>query len=71
MKRIEFYGTVSGAHRKDGKDYAYDGEIVNFSFGDVIGSDGDFKLKIATTSYARNYGEETVLWLSEIKQVRD
>lgn len=70
-KRFEFVGEVSGTHREGGKNYALDGELVKFSFGDIIGNDGDFKVKICTKTYARNYGEETTLWLSEIRQLRD
>ena len=69
MERLRFIGEVSGIHREKGKDYAFDGEIVKFSFGDIIANDGDFKVKIETTSYARNYGETTVLWLSNIQQI--
>jgi len=69
MERYEFIGEVSGTHRKDGIDYAFDGEVIKFTFRDIIGADGDFKVKISTETYARNFGEPTELWLSEIKKI--
>jgi len=69
MKRFQFIGEVSGTHRKDGVDYAFDGELVKFSFGNIIDNDGDYKVKILTDSYSRNYGEPTELWVSDIQQI--
>jgi len=70
MKRFEFIGEVSGTHKENGINYAFDGEIIKFSFGDIVGNDGDNKVKIITTTYGRNYGEPTTLWISEIQQIR-
>jgi len=68
---IPFIGEVSGEHRTLGKVIAHHGEIVRFTIGDIIQTDGDTRVKIVTDKHAPNYGTLITLWLSNIILIKE
>ena len=68
---IQFIGEVSGQHKLNGKIIAHDGEIVKFTFGNIIENDSDYTIKIKTDKHAPNYGTSVELWITNISILKD